>query len=63
MNQENITLERIYLELKRLEATLQEKGIIKEKDLEDLSETALLSERSLAKEWLSPEEDEAWRDL
>ena len=26
-------------------------------------ETAILSESALAKEWLSPEEDEAWKDL
>ena len=26
-------------------------------------QTALASERSLAKEWLKPEEDEAWKDL
>jgi hypothetical protein len=27
------------------------------------SPTALASERTLAKDWLRPEEDEAWRDL
>jgi len=26
-------------------------------------ETAMLSESVLAKDWLSPEEDEAWKDL
>lgn len=26
-------------------------------------ETALLSESSLRKDWLTPEEDEAWQDL
>jgi hypothetical protein len=26
-------------------------------------ETALLSETALGKDWLRPEEDEAWRDL
>lgn len=26
-------------------------------------ETALLSESTLSKDWLLPEEDEAWRDL
>ena len=26
-------------------------------------ETAMMSESSLGKEWLSPEEDEAWQDL
>jgi hypothetical protein len=29
----------------------------------DISETALLSESALAKDWLRPEEDDAWRDL
>jgi len=28
-----------------------------------IPETALLSERSLAKAWLTKEEDEAWKDL
>ena len=32
-------------------------------NINNISETALLSESSLAKEWLSPEEDEAWKDL
>jgi hypothetical protein len=27
------------------------------------NETLFLSEKSLAKDWLSPEEDEAWKDL
>ena len=30
---------------------------------ESRSETLLLSERVLAKDWLDPEEDAAWRDL
>ncbi|MDZ7704789.1 MAG: hypothetical protein U5L04_09940 [Trueperaceae bacterium] len=29
----------------------------------DKVESALLSETSLAKDWLSPDEEEAWRDL
>ena len=36
------------------------------RDLAHLSEgleTYLLSESALAKDWLSPEEDEAWKDL
>ena len=42
---------------------------IKEKSKEDsidegsAYETMLLSENSLAKDWLLPEEDEAWKDL
>jgi len=29
-------------------------------EVREISVTALLSERSLAREWLKPEEDEAW---
>ncbi len=29
----------------------------------DVNEISLLSEAALAKDWLSPEEDEAWKDL
>lgn len=58
--EKQISLERVYLELKNLKMALKEKGIIAEPII---SETALLSEKSLAKEWLSPEEDEAWKDL
>lgn len=37
--------------------------IILKKAKKIISETALLSESSLAKEWLTPKEDEAWKDL
>ncbi len=33
------------------------------KDLERKMETVIASESSLKKDWLRPEEDEAWRDL
>jgi len=33
------------------------------KSLEESMETAIASETSLKKDWLKPEEDEAWRDL
>ncbi len=33
------------------------------KALEEGMETAIASEFSLSKDWLQPEEDEAWRDL
>lgn len=36
---------------------------LKSKTLESARETALASEAVLAKNWLRPEEDEAWRDL
>jgi len=33
------------------------------KALERRMETAIMSESSLKKDWLRPEEDEAWKDL
>jgi len=36
---------------------------LKERARKERSETALLSEPSLARDWLRPEEDEAWQDL
>jgi hypothetical protein len=38
-------------------------NFLKEKHLKEQMETTLLSESSLRKDWLSPEEDEAWQDL
>ncbi len=37
--------------------------IIKKKKIGIKHEFALASEKSLAKDWNSPEEDEAWKDL
>ena len=36
---------------------------LKNKTVKEHLETALLSESALRKDWLCPEEDEAWRDL
>ncbi len=36
---------------------------LKEKHAEAGLESALLSERVLGRDWLRPEEDEAWQDL
>jgi hypothetical protein len=36
-----------------------QKGEVKDK----VNEVMFMSESSLAKDWLSPEEDEAWKDL
>ncbi len=36
---------------------------LKIRHLNEKLETALLSESSLKKDWLSPEEEEAWKDL
>ncbi len=37
--------------------------ILEEKPVATVSETALLSEASLAEDWMRPEEDEAWSHL
>ncbi len=60
--EKNITLEKLYFELKKIEKSLAKKKILIEEEIE-IPPTALLSEKSLAKEWLNPEEDEAWKDL
>jgi hypothetical protein len=36
---------------------------LKLKQLKNIPETMILSEQSLAKDWNTPEEDEAWADL
>ncbi len=36
---------------------------LKSKAVEERLEIALLSETALRKDWMRPEEDEAWRDL
>ena len=36
---------------------------LKLKHLKDIPETMILSESSLAKDWNTPEEDEAWANL
>ena len=38
-------------------------GYLKLKHLKNIPETMILSEKSLAKDWDTPEEDEAWADL
>lgn len=55
---------KLFLVQKKGEVTLRkvESLIGKEKDNEKLF-TALASEKSLAKSWLSKKEDDAWKDL
>lgn len=36
---------------------------LKAKHVQDKLEISLMSESALAKDWLKPEEDEAWQDL
>jgi hypothetical protein len=46
-----------------LEEVLDFMHFLKEKAMKRRLETAILSESALARDWLSREEDEAWRDL
>ena len=46
-----------------LEEVLHFVRFLKSKAVQERMETALLSETALRKDWLRPEEDEAWRDL
>lgn len=72
MENEQVTLRKIYAELKNLERALQNKGIINQVDLSENKEViwdwpeeiAVLADEDLLKEdWLSPEDEEAWKDL
>ena len=46
-----------------LEEVLDFVHFLKTKAAQERLDTALASESSLKKDWLSPEEDEAWRNL
>jgi len=46
-----------------LEEILDFIRFLKGKASKDKTETAILSESALAKDWLSAEEDHAWKDL
>lgn len=46
-----------------LEEVLDFMHFLKEKATKRRVETAILSESALARDWLSREEDEAWKDL
>ncbi len=46
-----------------LEEVLDFIHFLKDKAMKKRMEDAVLSESVLARDWLSPEEDEAWKDL
>ncbi len=46
-----------------LEEVLDVVRLLRAKHTQEKLEISLLSESSLAKDWLRPEEDDAWRDL
>ena len=62
---QRITYSPIELPKKEASENMEIKKIIVKKigKLEERLETAIASETSLGKDWLRPEEDEAWQDL
>ena len=72
MENKQITPLEIYAELKNLEKALQKKGIINSIELSENNEIiwdwpaqvkVLADEDLLGKDWLSQEDEEAWKDL
>ena len=73
MENKQITIKEIYIELKNLEKVLQKKGIISQSELSEENDEMVwnwpeqipvLADKELLKEdWLSPEDEEAWKDL
>lgn len=73
MEIEQITIREIYLKLKNLEKILQKKGIISKSELFNKDDEAVwdwptniqfLADEDLLKEdWLSQEDEEAWKNL
>ncbi len=72
MENKQITPFDVYVELKNLERALQRKGVISAVELSENKEIiwdwsrqvkVLADEDLLGKDWLSQEDEEAWRDL
>ncbi len=61
--EEKIIEEMQYIPEPLLNEVLDFLQFLKQKHPIITTETALLSESSLAKDWLKPEEDEAWQHL
>jgi len=72
MENKQITLINLYAELKNLERALEKKGIINQIEISENNEIIwdwpenvqfLADEDLLGKDWLSKEDEEAWKDL
>ena len=72
MENKQITLINLYAELKNLERALEKKGIINQIEISENNELIwdwpenvqfLADEDLLGKDWLSKEDEEAWKDL
>ena len=64
MTQKDILLKEIAdISDELLKETLDYVRFLKYKQKIEIPDSALLSESSLGKDWLKPEEDEAWKNL
>jgi len=72
MEEKQVNILKVYSELKNLEIALQKKGIISQTDLSENKELIwdwpenikfLADEELLKKDWLSQEDEIAWKDL
>ena len=72
MKNKQITLINLYAELKNLERALEKKGVINQIEISENNELIwdwpenvqfLADEDLLGKDWLSKEDEEAWKDL
>ena len=72
MEIKQITPLEVYAELKNLEKVLQKKGVISQLELTENKEIiwdwsmqvkVLADEQLLSEDWLSQEDEEAWKDL
>lgn len=72
MENKQIDIIKIYSELKSLERILQKKGVINQLELSENNEViwnwpeevqVLADENLLGEDWLSPEDEKAWKDL
>ena len=72
MENRQITPFDVYIELKNLEKALQKKGVISAVELSENKEIIwdwptqvqiLADEKLLGEDWLSQEDEEAWKDL
>lgn len=70
--EKQLTIKDLYAKLTSLEKALQNKGIISQAELSQEDEViwdwpknipALADEQLLAEDWLSPEDEKAWKDL
>jgi hypothetical protein len=62
-NRERLLRELEHVPEERIEEVIDFVQFLQDKARRSAGDTAILSESSLAKEWLNPEEDRAWAGL